>query len=129
MLAKFCVAYIHHEVEVSCCSHYTTVTSKLPSPGDSEGTLRSSNQAVTCHLFTTHDGGFSLYLFNVSVKKASCKCQFVQSLVTCQGMEPKPTDSIADALPTRRLIGCGQEQSITLMNFKDFKNQIAQFAV
>ena len=45
----------------NCNCDYVLFT-KLPRPGDSEGTFRSSNQAATCPLSTTHGGGFTLSL-------------------------------------------------------------------
>ena len=41
----------------------TTLFKKFSRPGDREQNFRSLSQAATCHLSTTHDGGFTLSLF------------------------------------------------------------------
>ena len=49
---------------VSNCNCNYILFTKLPWPGDSEGTFRSSSQAATpAHLSTTHGGGSTLSLF------------------------------------------------------------------
>ena len=40
----------------------TSLFTKLLWPGDSKGTYLSSEQAATCHLSTTHGGGFTVSL-------------------------------------------------------------------
>ena len=41
---------------------YYILFTKLPWPGDSEGTFRSSSQAAPCPPVYTHGGGFTLSL-------------------------------------------------------------------
>ena len=53
---------IHILIEflLHCNCNYFLFT-KLPWPGDCEGTFRSSSQAATCpYVYTTYGGGFTL---------------------------------------------------------------------
>ena len=65
---------------VYCNCNYILFT-KLPWPGDSEGTFRSSSQAATCSpvYHTRRRLHTALYLLNV--KQGSCEYQFLWSLV------------------------------------------------
>ena len=91
---------------------------KLPWPGDSEGTFRSSSQAATCPpvyhtrrrlhtvpLIAERQAGKLCGTYQLlNVKQGSCEYQFLVFGLTRPGIEPKSTALVADALSLRPLI-------------------------
>ena len=79
---------------------------KLPWPGDSEGTFQSSSNAATClpHAVEASHSVLSLKLLNV--KQGSCEYLILIVFgLTRPGIEPDSTASVSNALFTRPPIG------------------------
>ena len=71
---------------------------KLPLPGDSEGTFRSSRQAATC----VSGGCLALFLEMLKVLQENCEEPiFIVVGLTQPVIEPVSTVSVANPLPTR----------------------------
>ena len=89
----------------NCNCNYILFT-KLPSPGDSEMTFRSSSQAATCQ--SVYHTRWRLHTVPLIAERQAGKLWipiFILFGLTRPGMEPVSTVSVADALSTRPLIG------------------------
>ena len=95
-----CSHYIYH-----CNCNYILFT-KLPWPGDSEGTFRSSSQATTCLPVYHTRRRLHTVPFNAEGQAGKLWIPiFMVFGLTRPGIEPESTASVADALSTRPLIG------------------------
>ena len=86
------------------CDH--TLFTKLPWPGDSEGTFRSSSQAATCPL--VYHTRWRLHTVPLIAERQARKLLIPLCTVfglTRPGIETESTALVADALSTRPLIG------------------------
>ena len=86
------------------CNHI--LFTKLPWPRDSEGTFRSSSQAATCP--PVYHTQWRLHTVPLIAERQAGKLWipiFIVFGLTGPGIEPKSTDSVADALSTRPPIG------------------------
>ena len=89
----------------NCNCNYILFT-KLPWPGDSEGTFRSSSQAATCP--SVYHTRWRLHTVPLIAERQAGKLWipiFIVFGLTRPGIEPVSTASVADALSTRPLIG------------------------
>ena len=89
----------------NCDCDYILFT-KLPWPGDSEGTFRSSSQAPTCP--PVYHKRRRLYTVPFNAERQAGKLWipiFIVFGMTRLGIEPESTASVADALSTRLLSG------------------------
>ena len=88
-----------------CKCNYILFT-KLPWPGDSEGTFRSSSQAATCPPVYHTRRRLHTVPFNAEHQAGKLWIpSFIVFGLTRPGIEPESTVSVADALFTRPLIG------------------------
>ena len=88
-----------------CNCNYILFT-KLPWPGDSEGTFWSSSQAATCS--SVYHTRWKLHTVPLIAERQAGKLwipMFIVFGLTRPGIEPVSTASVADALSTRPLIG------------------------
>ena len=88
-----------------CNCNYILFT-KLPWPGDSEGTFRSSSQAASCP--PVYHTRRKLHTVPLIAERQAGKLWipvFIVFGLTRPGIEPEFTASVADALSTRPLIG------------------------
>ena len=89
----------------SCNWNYILFT-KLPWPGDSEGTFRSSSQAATC--LPVYYTRWWLHTVPLIAERQAGKPWtpiFIVFSWTRPGIEPESTAAVADTLSTRPLIG------------------------
>ena len=87
----------------NCNCNYILFT-KMPWPGDSEGTFRSSSQAATCP--PVYHTRWRLHTVPLTAERQAGKLWIPIFIVfgsTRLGIEPKSTVSVADALSTRPL--------------------------
>ena len=85
---------------------------KLPWPGYSEGTFRSSSQAAACP--PVYHTRRRLHTVPLIAERQAGKLRipiFMVFGLTRPGTEPESTASVADALSTRLLIGWSQRKS------------------
>ena len=90
---------------INCNCNYIFFT-KLPWPGDSEGTFRSSSQAATCP--PVYHTRRKLHTVPLIAEREAGKLWipiFIVFGLTRPGIEPESTASVADALSNRLLIG------------------------
>ena len=93
------------EKKSNCNCNYILFT-KLPWPGDSEGTFRSSSQAATCP--PVYHTRRRLHTVPLIAERQAGKLWipiFIVFGLTRLGIEPESTASVADTLSTRPLIG------------------------
>ena len=91
--------------QCNCNCNYIIFT-KLPWPGDSEGTFRSSSQAATCPPVYHTRRRLHTVPFNAERQAGKLWIPiFIVFGLTRPGIEPESTASVADALSTRPLIG------------------------
>ena len=76
---------------------------KLPWPGESEGTFRSSSQAATCPPLAVEASQCLFLIVNSSSEDVNRN--FTLLGLTRPGIEPTPIVSVVDALFTLPLIG------------------------
>ena len=98
----------------NCNCNYILFT-KLPWPGDSERTFRSSSQAATCP--PVYHSRRRLHTFPLIAERQAGKLRipiFIVFGMTRPGIEPKSTASVADALTTRPLIGYSTTDRLSL---------------
>ena len=94
-----------HDLGLTCDCNYILFT-KLPWPGDSEGTFRSSSQAATCP--SVYHTRWRLHTVPFNAERQAGELWipiFIVFGLTRPGIEPESTASVADALSTRPLIG------------------------
>ena len=109
----------------SNCNCNYILSTKLPWPGDSEGTFRSSSQAATCP--PVYHTRWRLHTVPLIAERQAGKLWipiFVVFSLTRPGIEPKSTALVADALSTGPLIG-NLESKLT---WKPHINRIARKA-
>ena len=97
--------YVICNCNCNCNCNYILFT-KLPWPGDSEGTFRSSSQAATCP--PVYHTRRRLHTVPLIAERQAGKLWiplFIVFGLTRPGIEPESTASVADALSTRPLIG------------------------
>ena len=97
----------------NCNCNYILFT-KLPWPGDSEGTFRSSSQATICP--PVYHTRRRLHTVPLIAEHQAGKLWipiFIVFGLTRPGIEPESTTSVADALSTRPLIGFRINHSTT----------------
>ena len=88
---------------IYCNCNYILFT-KLPRPGDSEGTFRSSSQAATCPpVYHTWWRLLTVSFFSERQAGKLLIPIFIVFGLTRSGIEPEFTVSVADALSTRTL--------------------------
>ena len=100
---KYRQMWKHNEINCNC--NYILFT-KLPWPGDSERTFRSSSQAATCP--PVYHTRRRLHTVPLIAERQAGKLWipiFIVFGLTRPGIEPESTVSVADALSTRPLIG------------------------
>ena len=94
-----------HKILANCNCNYILFT-KLPWPGDREGTFRSSSQAATCP--SVYHTQWRLHTVPLIAERQAGKLRipiFIVFGLTRPGIEHVSTASVADALSTRPLIG------------------------
>ena len=90
---------------INCNCNYILFT-KLPWPGDSERTFRSSSQAATCPSVYHTQWRLHTVPFIAECQAGKLRIPiFIVFGLTRPGIEPVSTASVADALSTRPLIG------------------------
>ena len=97
--------YCRRQCNCNCNCNYILFT-KLPWPGDSEGTFRSSSQAATCP--SVYHTRWRLHTVPSSAERQAGKLWipiFIVFGLTRPRIELVSTASVADALSTRPLIG------------------------
>ena len=92
---------------------FFSLFTKLPWPGDSEGTFRSSSQAATCP--SVYHTRWRLHTVPLIAERQAGKLWipiFIVFGLNRPGIEPVSTASVADALSTRPLIGCKSKENL-----------------
>ena len=118
VLKSFCDEITGNLFNDNCnCNRNYTLFTKLPWPGDSEGTFRSSSQAATCP--SVYHTRWKLHTVPLIAERQVGKLWipiFIVFGLTRPGIEPESTASVADALSTRPPIGISDNTSYIFEN-------------